>query len=104
MNSGKLQKSFQQGRGYSREDWDAVDSPELTDDELATLRPAREVLPPAFFEAVEREAAKRGRPPVESPKRQITLRLDEEIIQRYKQSGKGWQSRINDALRKSAGI
>jgi uncharacterized protein (DUF4415 family) len=104
MNSGKLQKTFQPGRGYSREDWDAVESPELTDEELATLRPAREVLPPAFFEAVEREAAKRGRPPVESPKKQVTLRLDEEIILRYKQSGKGWQSRMNDALRKSAGI
>jgi uncharacterized protein (DUF4415 family) len=81
-----------------------VDSPELTDEKIAALRPSREVLPPAFFEAVEREAAKRGRLPVESPKKQITLRLDEEIILRYKQSGKGWQSRMNDALRKSAGI
>jgi uncharacterized protein (DUF4415 family) len=103
MNS-KTQKTFQPGRGYSREDWDAVDSPELTDEEIATLRPAHDVLPPAFFEAFEREAAKRGRPPAVSPKRQITLRLDEEIILRYKQSGKGWQSRMNDALRKSAGM
>lgn len=81
-----------------------MDSPDLTDEELAALRPAREVLPPAFFDSVEREAAKRGRPPAESPKKQITLRLDEEIILRYKQSGKGWQSRMNEALRKSAGI
>lgn len=29
------------------------DSPELTDEELARMRPAREVLPPEFFEALD---------------------------------------------------
>jgi hypothetical protein len=44
------QKEFKPGRGYSREDWDAIDSPELTDEELARMRPARDVLPKAFFD------------------------------------------------------
>jgi uncharacterized protein (DUF4415 family) len=46
-------KEFQPGRGYTKEDWDAVDSPELTDEELARMRPAREVLPPKFFDALD---------------------------------------------------
>ena len=29
------------GRGFTKEDWDSVDSPELTDEELASMRPAR---------------------------------------------------------------
>lgn len=46
-------KEFQPGRGYTKEDWDSVDSPELTDKELARMRPAREVLPPEFFRSLD---------------------------------------------------
>ncbi|WP_165019778.1 hypothetical protein [Rhodobacter sp. SGA-6-6] len=31
--------------GYTREDWEAVDSPKLTDEELAQARPFAEVFP-----------------------------------------------------------
>lgn len=35
---------FVPGRGYSREDWDAVsDTPELTDEQIGNMRPFREV-------------------------------------------------------------
>jgi uncharacterized protein (DUF4415 family) len=40
----------------------------------------------------------RGRPPVETPKRQVTLRLDEAVIDHFKRGGKGWQTRLNDTL------
>jgi uncharacterized protein (DUF4415 family) len=97
-------KTFQPGRGYTQEDWDAVDSPELTDSELAEMRPAREVLPKEFFEAIDKAIAARGRPAAENPKKQVTLRLDADLIARYKASGKGWQSRINEDLRKASGL
>ena len=47
------------------------------------------------------EAFKRGpgRPKSEKPKSQVTLRLDPAIIQHFKEGGKGWQSRINAALK-----
>jgi uncharacterized protein (DUF4415 family) len=55
-------KVFVPGQGYTREDWDAVDSPELTDEEIASLRPAREVLPPELFAALtERKPPHDGR-------------------------------------------
>ena len=97
-------RKFQPGRGYTQEDWDSVDSPELTASELAELRPAREVLPKEFFEAMEKAAVARGRPTLENPKKQVTLRLDADLIDRYKASGKGWQSRINEDLRKVSGL
>lgn len=41
----------------------------------------------------------RGRPKVEAPKVSTTLRLDADIIERFRADGPGWQSRINAALR-----
>ena len=43
---------------------------------------------------------KRGRPVSANPKRQITLRLDADIISHFKSKGRGWQTRINESLRK----
>jgi uncharacterized protein (DUF4415 family) len=45
-----------------------------------------------------------GRPPSENPKKQITLRLDPDVIEKFRATGKGWQSRINAELRKALGI
>ena len=42
---------------------------------------------------------RRGRPPGSGSKTQVTLRLDVEVIQKFKASGDGWQTRINDALK-----
>ncbi|KJF67385.1 BrnA antitoxin family protein [Rhizobium nepotum] len=97
-------KEFEPGHGYTEADWNAVDFPEMTDEELANMRPARDVLPSAFFEAIDEYRKTRGRPPVDKPKKQVTLRLDEDVVERFRNSGKGWQSRINDALRKAAGL
>ena len=99
----KRPKEFVPGRGYTKEDWDAVDSPELTDEELASLRPAREVLPPEIFEALtKRKPGQRG--PQKAPtKALVSLRIDKDILERFKSGGAGWQSRINEALRKAIG-
>lgn len=80
------------------------DDAPLTDAELASMRPAREVLPESFFKNVERERKLGGRPRLEHPKKQVTLRLDQDVIDKFKSDGQGWQSRINDALRKAAGV
>jgi uncharacterized protein (DUF4415 family) len=36
-------------------------------------------------------------------KQQITLRIDQDVLEHFQQAGPGWQERINDALRKAAG-
>lgn len=45
-----------------------------------------------------------GRPVSANPKKQVTLRLDPDVIEAYRKTGKGWQSRINAELRKALGI
>ena len=79
------------------------DNPELTDEQIAQARPFREAFPD-LAAAIDRELGRRGRPPVENPRRQVSIRLDPEVLDYYKSTGKGWQSRINDALRKAAGL
>ena len=41
---------------------------------------------------------KGGRPKSLSPKKSATLRYDQEILDFFKATGKGWQTRINDVL------
>jgi uncharacterized protein (DUF4415 family) len=36
---------------------------------------------------------------VASPKKAVNIRLAPDILSTFKSTGKGWQSRINDALR-----
>lgn len=97
----KLLDQFESGHGFTKEDWDAVsDNPEWTEDDVKQAKSFAEVFP-ALAESVRRS---RGRPPAEKTKRQVSLRIDDDIIERFKAGGPGWQSRINEALRKSVGI
>jgi len=34
---------------------------------------------------------------------QVTLRIDQDVLEHFQAGGPGWQDRINDALRKAAG-
>ena len=40
-----------------------------------------------------------GRPRAESPKVFTGIRLDADVVDAFRASGKGWQTRMNDALR-----
>ena len=44
---------------------------------------------------------RRGRPPLENPKRAVKLRLDADVLAAYRKTGDGWQTRINADLRKA---
>ena len=71
---------------------DPDDAPELDD---------------AWFEKADfkigRKVIRRGRPPG-STKRLVSLRLDKAVLDAFRAGGPGWQSRINEALRKAAGL
>src|SRR5436190_21726394 len=45
----------------------------------------------------------RGPPALDAPKKLVSLRLDQDVIERFRAGGPGWQSRINAALRKHLG-
>jgi uncharacterized protein (DUF4415 family) len=42
---------------------------------------------------------KRGRPLGSGSKTQVTLRIDTDVLNKFKATGAGWQSRINEALK-----
>ncbi len=70
----------------------------------ARARPAAEVLPPEFMAAFRKS---RGRPKSSikpDAKQQVSLRLDKDVIAHFRESGPGWQSRINAALRRELGV
>jgi len=90
----------------------------LSDAQLARMRPAREVLPPALYAALtdtstphtitlvsdeeDRARQKRiGRPPLDTPKVPIHIRLSPHVLAAFKATGKGWQTRINAVLQEA---
>lgn len=46
--------------------------------------------------------AKPGRPKKAAPKQAVNIRLDPDVLAHFRATGPGWQSRINEALRKAA--
>lgn len=49
--------------------------------------------------AAEFKQLRRGRPLGSGTKTQVTLRLDADVLETFRASGDGWQTRINDALK-----
>ncbi len=47
---------------------------------------------------------KLGRPPLAVTKEVVTIRLDRDVVAHFKASGDGWQTRINEALRRVAAL
>lgn len=78
------------------------DARELTDEELARMRPASEVLPQLVGKAnAEALMKRRGRPALPADERKVTLnmRADRDVVDAFKATGDGWQTRINEILR-----
>jgi uncharacterized protein (DUF4415 family) len=80
-------------RGIARD----PDTVNLTRDMFVRMRPAEEVMPEVV--AAWRRSRGKQKAPV---KRLISLRLDPDVIDHFRATGRGWQARINDALRKAA--
>ncbi len=67
---------------------------ELTAADLAEFRPAHEVLPAALRKTL----GVRG--PQKAPlKRPTTIRFDADVLAALKATGRGWQTRVNEAMR-----
>ena len=66
--------------------WDGVDE----DDRPAT---------PEELQAALAASRKRGRPVSTAPKEQVSIRYDREVLAAFRQSGPGWQTRMNEALK-----
>jgi uncharacterized protein (DUF4415 family) len=45
---------------------------------------------------------RRGRPSSAHPKKALKLRIDADVVEHFRATGPGWQTRINDTLRRAA--
>lgn len=73
------------------------DVPEWTEQDFRRARPLSDF--PKLLEALENARARGQRGPQKAPtKRRVGLRLDPEIVEHFRATGPGWQTRINDVL------
>ncbi len=75
------------------------ENPEWTAADFARSRPAAEVVP-EIIAAYHRYRGPQKRP----TKKLVSLRLDPDVIERFRAGGRGWQARINATLRKAVGL
>ena len=75
------------------------DNPEWTIDDFSKARPASEVLPEIFPKAVADAMLKRGRPRKEVTKAPINIRLSPDVVEAFRATGRGWQTRVDEALK-----
>lgn len=82
-------------RGESKSDWERVRA-----DQLAGIDPVDDEDSPDASIAMRAEVERRrGGRPAGSDKTQIALRVDNEVLGAFRSTGKGWQTRMNEALR-----
>lgn len=68
----------------------------LTAEDLKKFRPASEVLPASL----QAKLGMRGRGPQKEPtKERITIRLTPEVVRAFRNTGNGWQTRMDNALK-----
>jgi uncharacterized protein (DUF4415 family) len=74
------------------------DNPELTDEQIAGLRPFDEVFP-ALAEGARRGP---GRPKLDTTLEPVTLRLDRGVVEHFRAQGADWRKRMARVLAKAA--
>ena len=74
----------------TKEDWDAVESPPLSDEMLSRMKPVKESHP-----NIPSRVRGPHKPPLKVP---VSIRLSPEVLEFFKSQGKGWQTKINNIL------
>ena len=77
----------------SKPEWvDPDDAPELTDEYFEDAE---------YWQGDTFIRRGRGRPKSDNPKETVTIQLDPDVLAKLREAGPGWQSRVNDILRKA---
>ena len=78
-----------------------LDNPEWTKADFATAGRPDAVLPAEVLGAFPRTARGAQKAPTKVP---LSIRLSPEVVAHYKATGPGWQRRIDEDLKKAAGL
>jgi len=73
-----------------QKDWDSVESPPLSKELLSKMQPVKEAHPqiPPRVRGLQKKPTKK----------QLTIRLNQDVVEYFKLQGKGWQTKINEVL------
>nr|WP_298157816.1 BrnA antitoxin family protein [Ferrovum sp.] len=75
------------------------DARELEAEWFSQAKPASEAFAPETYTALVAMKRPRGRPKADETKVFTAIRLDADLLEAFKATGKGWQTRVNAALR-----
>lgn len=75
--------------------------PASGDPEVVMEDDAPDLSAPEWQERFAKAEVKRGRPKAAVTKVSTTIRLDADVLEKFRATGPGWQGRINEALRKA---
>lgn len=77
------------------------ENPFWTEKDFARAKPAAEFFSAGELKQLKKKRGQRG--PQKAPvKERISIRLDSDIVQRYRAAGRGWQGKMNENLRRTA--
>ena len=74
------------------------ENPEWTDEDFARAKPL------SAFPELKAALERKGGRPVGSTKEQVALRIDKDVLARFRAGGPGWQTRMNEARRAAVGM
>lgn len=95
--------SPQENRKINRGILQDAENPEWTPADFQNARAAKDVLPSALYASLVKRRGERG--PQKAPRKlPVTIRVDPDTLERYRATGRGWQSRMNDVLRRGVGL
>ena len=77
-------------KNIKQEDWNAVESPPLSKKMLSRMQPVKKAHPgiPSRVRGSQ----------IKPTKKQLTIRLNQEVVEYFELQGKGWQTKINEVL------
>jgi uncharacterized protein (DUF4415 family) len=82
----------------------AIVMPSVAEDKIITAAaksdPDAQPLTPTQLKAMVPLKALRGRPKSEKTKQLVSIRYSREVVEYFKSTGEGWQSRMDDVLSK----
>ena len=71
---------------------------------LGVMDAAEAVFKPPAPKPVEPVEPVKPRPNVPGARELVSLRIDQDVLEHFREQGPGWQERLNDALRRAAGL
>jgi len=76
------------------------DNPQWSKEDFNNASAAGEILPPDIVAAFPKTRGMQKHP----TKKAISIRLSQEVLDHFRATGPGWQGRIDDVLKKVAGL